>query len=320
MTHAVTNDKAVLILTPGYDLSADRQAVNDGLRGLADQVDGLVPSFGSFCEADSGRPTQADTIPNRFHFCFGMAPGAQFVFAHYLAVKSAHMVNKPESITLYYAYRPAGEWWDAVQRFATLRQIEPIEEIYGRKLCHFAHRAGVLRLQTLHREGGIYMDADTLCLRPFMPLLGLNEVVMGLQGAEGYGLCDAVILAQPRAAFIDAWLRSYASFRSEGLDQFWDEHAVKKPLELMREPALAGRVTALDWRSFFYPDYFQAAPLFEDSDVAPWDGAYCLHLWETVNMAHVLRITPQSVRDGNHAYAKLARRFVTDETGVGGEQ
>ena len=119
---------------------------------------------------------RADSIPNRFHFCFGLMPGAQFLFAHYLAVKSAYVVNKPESITIYHAYPPAGEWWDAVQQFATVKQVNPIEEIFGRKLRHFAHRAGVLRLQTLDREGGIYMDADTLCLRPFTPLLGLNEL------------------------------------------------------------------------------------------------------------------------------------------------
>ncbi len=261
----------------------------------------------------------AGSIPNRFHFCFGLAPGSRFLFAHYLAVKSAWMVNRPQSITVYYAHQPAGEWWQEVQQFATVLQVDAVEEIYGRGLHHFAHRADVLRLLALRRDGGIYLDADTLCLRPFSPLLALNEVVMARQGAGNYGLCNAVILARPQSLFIEAWLRSYESFRSKGRDQFWDEHAVKKPLELMLQSEVSGRITALDWRSFFYPDFSRPQPLFAKSDVAPWAGAFCLHLWETVNWPRVAGITPRSVRDGDCAYARLARQFLAGETDAPGD-
>jgi hypothetical protein len=31
---------------------------------------------------------------------------------HYLAVKSAYDINKPDKIFLYYTFEPSGEWWE----------------------------------------------------------------------------------------------------------------------------------------------------------------------------------------------------------------
>ena len=50
-------------------------------------------------------------IPNIFHFCFGFTPdfgGKPFSLVHYLAVKSAHEVNKPDMMHFYHKYEPTG--------------------------------------------------------------------------------------------------------------------------------------------------------------------------------------------------------------------
>lgn len=42
----------------------------------------------------------------------------------------------------------------------TLLRTPAPDEIYGRKLDHFAHKADVVRLQALQYTGGIYLDID----------------------------------------------------------------------------------------------------------------------------------------------------------------
>jgi len=86
---------------------------------------------------------------------------------------------------------------------------KPPTEVFGRPLRHFAHRADVLRLLALRRQGGIYLDMDTLCLKPFSDLLEYPCV----RGRPG--LCNAVILSEPGGRFISAWLASYRQFGGE---------------------------------------------------------------------------------------------------------
>ena len=48
-------------------------------------------------------------IPNIIHFIYGLDPsfgGKPFMLFHYLAIKSAYEVNKPDKIYFVYAYEP----------------------------------------------------------------------------------------------------------------------------------------------------------------------------------------------------------------------
>src|SRR5258708_6871344 len=122
-------------------------------------------------------------IPNVIHFIFGFAPdfgGKPFSLVHYLAVKSAYMVNKPDCINLFCQHEPQGEWWEKAKRYVNVVRVAPPEEVFGVRLYHFAHKADVMRLQVLMDQGGIYLDMDIICVRPFTPLLG-HSFVMGQQ-------------------------------------------------------------------------------------------------------------------------------------------
>jgi hypothetical protein len=218
-------------------------------------------------------------IPNKFHFCFGFAESPEFLFTHYLAVKSAVVTNRPEQATIYFANPAAGPWWERVQRYAELRQVKPRTEIFGHPLDHYAHRADVFRLETLLRAGGIYLDIDTLCLMPFAPLFE-HECVMAQQDEGGYGLCNAVVLAEAESAFLRNWLDQYVSFCGHQ----WDEHAVRLPLRLSRQDKLAGHICVLPHTAFFAVPYQCWRWLMEGEDLSCFVDSYCVHLWETFSM------------------------------------
>lgn len=254
-------------------------------------------------------------IPNRVHFIFGLREdfnGMPFSFVHYLAVLSALETQRPERMDFHCRFEPGGFWWEKAKPLLSMNLCEPPEEIFGRPLRHGAHQADVLRLQILRRFGGIYLDMDVICLKSLGRFLG-EECVMGVQdGAGGVpgqkGLCNAVILAQAGAPFIERWLQEYRSFRSAGRDAFWDEHSVRIPARLARE--MPGSVRVENERSFFWPGYLEPGRLWDDEprDLPEIDT---LHLWETLWWEPYLKaLSPEVLKNQKSCFGALVRPFV----------
>ncbi|MGN6495648.1 MAG: glycosyltransferase [Agriterribacter sp.] len=252
-------------------------------------------------------------IPNILHFIYGLEKdfgNKPFSLAHYLAIKSACVVNRPEKIFFYYKYLPSGTWWDQ-----TLEMIEPIQisvpiQIFGNKLCHFAHKADVLRLLILFKFGGIYMDIDTISIKSLQPLR-IHQCVMAEETLSGevVGLCNAVILASKGNAFLKCWLSSYQTFRSKGRDAYWCEHSVLMPLHLSKlYPDL---IEVLPENAFHYPSYTQEnlQMLFEECSSFP--DAYLHHLWETFSYdKYLATLSIDYIKSVDTTYNLIARRFL----------
>lgn len=147
------------------------------------------------------------SIPNIIHFVFGLDlhfGSKPFCMAHYLAIRSAYEVNRPESVFFHCACEPDSYWWDLAKTYVTVRKLVPPDEIFGNRLSSYAHMSDIVRLRVLLSEGGIYLDIDTICLRSFAPLLSY-PCVLGYQIAPDgsvEGLCNAVILAQAESRFL----------------------------------------------------------------------------------------------------------------------
>ena len=159
-----------------------------------------------------------------------------------------------------------GPFWQAVRPHLTLVWHDPavIERAEGRCLSHYAHVADWRRLRALNEYGGLYMDMDTLSLRPLPAALRSTAgFIIGRQlppretrhavsvrpctrtspttwrcdgGAASLsrtpGLCNAVMAAAPSSHFGRHWQAQYAHFRSGGRDALWDEHSVVLPARL----------------------------------------------------------------------------------------
>ena len=251
-------------------------------------------------------------IPNIVHFCFGFSKDfgkKGFSFVHYLAVRTAHEVNRPERINFFYKYEPSGEWWEKSKPLLNLIQIEPPQEIFGKPLRHFAHQSDVVRLEALLKHGGIYLDMDVLCLKPLKPLMEY-DFVMGIQdkGGRYHGLCNAVILSKPDALLLKLWYEKFRSFRSKGRDRFWDEHAVKAPTRLAREHPDAIHIEGE--RSFFWPPWREPDRLWRNSG-EDFSQSFCIHLWETLWWDKYLKkLSPEYLKKSDSTFARLFRHLV----------
>lgn len=274
-------------------------------------------------------------IPNIFHFVFGMAAdfgGKSFSLAHYLAIKSAVKLNNPVATYFHYQYEPEGEWWQKAKPLLTLNKVEAPSSFLGQPLYHVAHKADVIRLQALKETGGIYLDLDTICVKPFTNLLH-HSFAIGQELKPGYvpknwrqrlklklgwikdntgnatGLCNAILLSEKNSHFVNLWLDEYKSFRSKGRDKYWNEHSVLVPEKLAAQ--YPDCITKLSPYAFHYPLYKETDLKTMFETVTDFPEAYAHHLWESFSWDKYLsQLTVEKIKNEASTYNLIARRFL----------
>ncbi|HXB52909.1 MAG TPA: glycosyltransferase, partial [Rhizomicrobium sp.] len=209
-------------------------------------------------------------------------------------------------------YEPSGPWWELSRPLVMVVPIKAPREIFGRPLCHVAHQSDVVRLQKLIEHGGIYLDADVLVHRSFDDLLG-HSAVLGQEGEGAQaGMANAVILAEKNAPFLRRWLEEYRSFRSQGRDEYWNEHSVLLPVKLAK--AHPSEITVLSPKAFFWPlwtdDHLEW--IFRSNRTIPLDGVYANHLWESNAWKFIEGLTPGKVRAADTNFHRWAAPFLAD--------
>lgn len=257
------------------------------------------------------------SIPNIIHFIYGLEKdfgNKQFCLSHYLAIKSAYQINQPDIIFLYYCYEPKDNiWWEKAKQYVELEYVSPPESIYGNKLYHLAHKADVIRLQKLIERGGIYLDIDTICVKPFEPLRKFS-FVMGIESDndEIKGLCNAVMLAEKNALFPQVWLETYQWFRSKGFDSYWGEHSIHVPYQLaLQVDELKNHIHIEPFYSFFYLYYRENDLRKMFIENIRLEDVFCLHLWETFSYNYYLKnLTIEHIMNVDTTYNIIARKFL----------
>jgi hypothetical protein len=278
-------------------------------------------------------------IPNILHFVFGMAAdfgGKPFSLVHYLAIKSAVELNRPTAVYFHYQYEPAGAYWQRAKDLVIVNKVSAPDFFMGRPLYHVAHKADVIRLLMLREMGGIYLDLDTISVKPLTDFLNCSFAIgeelkipavpknwrqkirytirrrAGVTDSDESGitgLCNAVLLSEKNSSFVNLWIDEYQSFRSKGRDKFWNEHSVKVPEKLASLfPAI---VTKLNPSTFYYPLYDKAGlqSMFEDSIEFP--GAYLHHLWESFSWnPYLARLSEVEIKNHDSTYNLIARKYL----------
>jgi hypothetical protein len=240
---------------------------------------------------------------------------------NYVCVRSALERIKPTDVLFHSESEPTGPWWELTRPLVRLERIKAPREIFGNPLLHEAHRADVVRLEKLIDSGGIYLDPDVFVHRSFDDLLG-HSTVLGEQtlDAKNEGLCNAVILAEPRSPFLARWHSEFVSFRSRGQDRYWDEHSVRVPYRLAQE--FPSEVTVLPHYAFFWPTFKpeELKRIFASAEPINLSRSYAVHLWETIAWDKYLEhLTPGRVRKLDTNFHRWVRPMIaTLPNGYGG--
>lgn len=279
-----------------------------------DMIDELVPEG---CLPYHGTPIRnlhviatkpRDRVPNHLHFVFGLRPdfgGRPFSLIHYLALRSAVMVNRPDKVTLWYAHEPQGRWWEMACELAERRTIDAFDSFHNVPREHYAHRADVARLQILYDYGGIYLDLDTICVKPFGDL-GKFPCVMGWEDINEQNLCNAVILAERKSAFVEMMLEAQREFQPG----MWGEISIRRSGELAHQHP--GLIHTLDREAFYWPSWQDGGyELLTQDGNTEFPKAICHHLWEHAYWDRGLKnITIADLRSGESPLCQIVEPFL----------
>lgn len=243
-------------------------------------------------------------IPNHIHFIFfGFT---EFQYIHYLAIKSAKLVHKPERIFLYYSQEPKNnELWERTKLLVELVHVDAPEEFNGVKLENYQYKADVLRLQKLIELGGIYLDIDVISVKPFGDLMN-QKLVLGIETGDqdiesAESVTNAVILCEPNNPFIIDWLEETGK---NLVDKHWAYHGVNLPAEMLKRGQYE---VTLEPRQSFMPFGWRDRWIFDADCKDQLEGAYTMHLWETIWREDLDKINSTWVNNSDSTLAEILR-------------
>lgn len=190
--------------------------------------------------------TSTFVIPNEVHFI--LFEKRKLDFIQFLSIVSAIKVQKPEQVLVHCDCKElSGHYWDLIIYLSKKINV-PVKVIYlakpthvfGQKLSSVYHSADVARIQILMNYGGIYLDTDTVVLKPLSEFLRY-EVVIGWPYSDNIG--NQIIIADKQARLLRLWLNGYKQYRPF----MWYYNAGQYPTDevLAKNPSLVHRVPVL---------------------------------------------------------------------------
>lgn len=245
-------------------------------------------------------------INNICHFVFGMnKQSEEFLFTYYIAVYSAYLINNPDTIYFYYHYEPYGTWYDTLKLIPNLKlvKIDIPTHIGNKEIKQTAHKADWVRMNMLYNKGGIYLDIDTICIKPWKHLLKEN-VVLGKEVPNG--ICNAIMFTKPKSDFFKLWLDKYENhFNPNG----WGEASILLPEKLSKD--YSDLLTLKESNVFFLPNYTETKKIFVDNKEIP-QNLISLHLWETFSLNYMKNIKDWSwANENSHTmYGKMLLNLI----------
>ncbi|KAL4919783.1 nucleotide-diphospho-sugar transferase [Aspergillus aurantiobrunneus] len=267
----------------------------------------------------------SNPIPNVVHFISGIE-NPEMNFITYLAIRSALVSLQPDTLKLHYEELNMDNiWLQKLRDNITLVHHDVALEYPKQKQENWqaSHLADMLRLDILRQEGGIYLDTDVIALQSF-DAIRYNErgVLLGNEGGDRHGLCNAVIVARKDASFLQRWIESYKDFSPDE----WNYHSVLLPKKMALDHP--DQVCSLAPTAFFWPTWttnhirYMHEAITEDEarqveelldvyggGLHPNQLAY--HAWNQVARTKYLeKLTPDVVRQKDTRFNIMVRRFL----------
>jgi len=237
-------------------------------------------------------------IPNVIHMIWITGPKSRdFSFINYLTVKRASDVQKPDAIFMYHNVEPTNNpHWEAIKPYVQLVRIDPPTEFEGVSLHDWPqYQADVVRLQKLYEHGGIYLDTDSILLRPLTGLMSHEVVLSGavtgltpMVRENVNSISAGVMLAAPKSEFFKIWLNRLAAGLQKNL---WGWHAVNLPAEIAKErPDLLHLLPQQAFTPFDFLDTWVWDSYNVDENMVKFHDPYAAHMWDSVWMKEIMAV------------------------------
>ena len=260
----------------------------------------------------------------KFHFVFGLQENfndKQFCYFHYLNLKSCYITQKNPDIYIHCLYEPVNnEWWNLAKDFCVIKKYDKLpDKVYNcnnKEVIWLEHKCDIFRLLILKEFGGVYADIDTIFYKDLFESFGYMDFVMGLEGIyyvgeDSYdinGLCNALIISEPDAEFLNIWLEE---FDRDYTNDDWNKFAVRVPYEISKKYSDLIHIEPVrsfhkyNWQECFYDttNNEKFCSFMNDS------GIFSKHMAES-KVFHILKnIDRDYFNESNSLYSKMCNNI-----------
>lgn len=258
------------------------------------------------CESMTEERLNECKVPPIVHFVLGF-PG-RFDFYSYIAVKSAHDRLRPDAIYLHvfglrfdttpYLERAIDELGVKIVGSRDVR------EVFDRPVEVPERRSDAIRLESLIRFGGIYLDMDAFVLQP-LDVFYSNELTMPQENTGGVN--NGIMIAKRCSRFLRLWYQEYQSF----VDSDWGYHSIVLPKKLsLKYPDLI-QVEPDTLQSDFKETFYQLVS--ENLDEAYWRPVLAVHSF--IRLASE-KYDEESIKSVTNNFGIMVRRILAGKPGM----
>ena len=189
-------------------MSLNCKTIGISLKWTNDTSDIYTTSFEDDCveEYISSCCLGNQLVPNVVHYVWYSR--GELSFVGFMSLLSVIRFINPCLIIFHGDTTPYGRYWDFIVNispiFIHLKRDRP-QTVFGQQVGFSEHSGDIMRIEALLKYGGIYMDTDTVLVRP-IDELRKYACVMSTQYRK---LGSAFILAEKNATFLQKWMDGY---------------------------------------------------------------------------------------------------------------
>lgn len=283
-------------------LVAEKQTVTDTAESVYEKMI-------AECAAATEETISACLVPRVVHIVW--VRGTGFKYYHFLAVKSMHDRIRPDAIYIHGLEFPTDNLhFKRVMNElgAKLVKARNPDKVFDKPVMGVEHQADVIRLETLIRFGGIYMDTDVFVLKSVDEFLN-DETVMPLETTTN-GLNNGIIFAKRCSRFLQALYEGYRTFN----DADWGGHSILYPHWLYKQGTLGIRAEPPGLIQSEWPNSGDA--LFaKEFDPEYWEPVRIVHGFSRAYKNITLMNESEVIRLDNN-YGRIARNLLAGKEGI----
>jgi hypothetical protein len=268
----------------------------------------IIQAIENECALMDARAIEECSVPNVVHFVW--YSGNEFRLDHFFSIKSVYNAMKPDFIFIHGREFPLGNvHFDRSIAELGLKPVlsRVVTSVYGKPVNVIEHKSDVLRMESLIRFGGVYLDLDVLVLRPLLDIFGENETTIPKE--NDYGLNGGIIIAKRCSRFMLRWYRAYKEVFD---DTCWGCAAINLPKKLADEDQTGIFVDRTNIKSDW--PFSGRMVMSSNEDDAFWKDAYAVHTFIR-DYPEVKALPETEVIKLNNNYGRIVRNILGDKIG-----
>jgi hypothetical protein len=252
-------------------------------------------------------------VPNVVHFVIDSV--SEMMFHHYLSIRTAYNVLKPDRIFLHVFGTDEIKFEDGSPSFGRLLNDVPTIEVilardptfvHDRPVQKMQHKSDMIRMESIIRFGGVYFDLDVYVFRKMDPLYKY-ETTLTEEHSLCEGLNNGLIFAKRCARFMRRWYDGYKTFD----DSHYFNHSVLMSYKMWKEDP-----------SYLHVDNFYLRSDNPTSNKNMFTQNLNLDWWLTVGAVHSFiyyinpKPTDEYLEKNNDVFSLMARRALAGKPGL----